>query len=76
MRPNDRELGKNKYAKCTCDHVHIHTNQLQLMPDADFALAQCAHRFVAECRLEGLSFFYTCLFISAGDGILTLSHLD
>ena len=27
--------------------------------DADFALAQCAHRFVAECRLGGLSFFYT-----------------
>ena len=61
MRPNDMELGIKNMR-----NVHVTYTYTSAAADADFALAQCAHRFVAECRLEDLSFFGTCLLISGG----------
>ena len=57
---DDQELGKKNMRRNVHVTMYIYTSAAA---DVDFALVQYAHCFVAECRLEGLSFFHTSLHV-------------
>ena len=59
MRPIDRELGKTDMR-----NIHV-TMYIYICISSEFALAQCAHRFVTECRLEFFTHIHTQTFTLA-----------